>query len=68
MLLLVLIGGGCFTERADFVSAFPWRASARWYSLAAAAAGWQSGWAMGGGIERAAGPVASAPGFLLTPG
>ncbi len=32
---LVLIGGGCFTENADIVSAFPWRASARWCSLAA---------------------------------
>jgi hypothetical protein len=31
---LVLIGGGCFTENADILSAFPWRASARWYSLA----------------------------------
>ena len=27
---LVLIGGSCFTESADIVSAFPWRASARW--------------------------------------
>jgi hypothetical protein len=27
---LVLIGGGCFTENADIVSAFPLRASARW--------------------------------------
>jgi hypothetical protein len=33
----VLIGGCCFTESADIVSAFPWRASARWCSLAAAA-------------------------------
>ncbi|MEY3032803.1 MAG: hypothetical protein RLZZ622_1278, partial [Planctomycetota bacterium] len=28
--LLVLIGGGCFTENVDIVSTFPWRASARW--------------------------------------
>jgi hypothetical protein len=28
---LVLIGDSCFTESADIVSAFPWRASARWY-------------------------------------
>jgi len=27
---LVLIGGGCITENADIVSAFPLRASARW--------------------------------------
>ena len=27
---LVLISGSCFTESADIVSAFPWRASARW--------------------------------------
>ena len=32
---LVRIGGCCFTESADFLSAFPWRASARWCALAA---------------------------------
>ena len=30
----MLIGGGCFTENADIVSAFPSRASVRWCSLA----------------------------------
>jgi len=34
MLPLVLIGDGCITESADILSAFPWRASIRWCSLA----------------------------------